>query len=77
MKVSKKASIELSEKGELLDSGGLEVPYRKSFCGVSSIPLLNISVHGDLTHLVSNEKVCRIEQSIIDRYDPSQAGLSL
>ena len=71
VKVSRKDIINDKEKSELTDPNGLEAKYRKSFVGVAHIPISNLSVHKDLSHLIMKTKVDLIEQSLLDRYDPS------
>ena len=75
VKLSRRAAVEANEKQELEDELGLEKNYQKSYIGLVNIPLDNISVHKELKNLIIPFRVCGIEQSIRERYDPSQSIL--
>ena len=74
-KKSKSAVIEANEKLEIEDSTGLEKKYMESIIGISSIPLDNLKVPGDLKSMVNIFRVYKVAASIRAKYDPSQAVL--
>ena len=70
-KLSRNDQILADEKIELERKEGLEHNYRRSYIGISSIALKNISVHPDLMHSIVKEKVPEIMENMKSRYDPS------
>ena len=63
--------LDENENKEIEDLEGLEQEYRKSFIGLSSIPLDNVSVAPELKCDINNFKVRSIADSIEKMYDPS------
>ena len=67
--------LDENENKEIEDLEGLEQEYRKSFIGLASIPLDNVSVAPGLKSEINIFKVQSIADSIKKQYDPSFAVL--
>ena len=76
-KLSRQAILDNNEKMELCEASGLEKSFKNSYIGFTNIPLANLSVHESLTEGVMPDRVSKIAESIMDRYDPSQVQLLL
>ena len=70
-KLSRNAQIEANEKKELEDDSGLEVEYKKSFVGMTRVPLANIKICPGMESLVNQNRVEFVMSSIRKKFDPS------
>ena len=71
-KLSRQERLGLKEKEELSDPQGLEQSLKKSYVGLANIPISNLSIHKTLSSTVMFQRVLKIADSIMDKYDPSQ-----
>ena len=63
---------ETAEAEELIDPDGLEKAFQKTYVGVSKIPIDNLEVHRDLSHMLMFNKVLKIVDHMRTCFDPSQ-----
>ena len=70
-KLSRNAQMEANEKQELEDESGLEVEYKKSFVGMTRVPLANIKICPGMESLVNQNRVEFVMSSIRKKFDPS------
>ena len=72
VKLSKREAMDNDEEMELNDPEGLEKKYQSSFVGICWIPLDNVMVSEELNIKPNIFRVCKIEESLKLKYDPSQ-----
>ena len=71
-KQTKREMMDNAEANELNDPEGLEKKYQSSFIGIVWIPLDNVWISEELGIKPNIFRVCKIEESMRLRYDPSQ-----
>ena len=76
-KLSKSEVVEKMFNDELEDEIGLEKSHMAAFEGRADIPIRNISVSPLLGLPVNQSKVRSIQKSMIERFDPSRAVLTV